>query len=102
MRDDSEQNAGTMHPSNQEHLPVFKASPGDNQAMRGLEIYHLISGPMRCLETDQLNSGQMIGLKINITGRGQTYKHTSRHSNSMTDPAQREESVKIVYMELFY
>ena len=49
--------------------------------MKGLETDHMISGPKR-------------GLKINITGRGQTYTHTYRHRDSKTDPAQRAKSVK--------
>ena len=58
--DDPEQNAGTIHVSNWEHLLAGGEGGG---AMRGLETDHVISGPMR-------------GLKINITGRGQTHIHT--------------------------
>ena len=51
--------------------------------MRGLETDHVISGPMR-------------GLKINFTWRGQhSNTHSDRHRNSMIDPAQRAESVKM-------
>ena len=48
--------------------------------MRGLETDHVISGPMKGLG------------KTYRMGRGQ---HTNGHRDSMTDPAQRAESVQI-------
>ena len=57
--------------------------------MRGLGSGHMTCGPMR-------------GLEINFTGRGQTdrhtYIHTDGHCDSMTDPAQRAEPVKIGFI----
>ena len=43
----------------------------DDGSMSGLETNHVISGPKR-------------GLKINITGRGQTYKHVNTHTDNAT------------------
>ena len=53
---------------------------------------------MRGLETDRVTSGPIRGLKKSM-GNGhqtdkQTNKQTIRHVDSMTDPAQRAESVK--------
>ena len=50
--------------------------------MRGQETDHVISGPMRGLE------------KNCIRLRRQTDQKTYGHCDSMTDPAQRAESVK--------
>ena len=51
--------------------------------MRGQETDHVISGPMRVLEKNCIRC-----LK-------HTDRQTDGHRNSMTDPAQRAESVKI-------
>ena len=48
-------------------------------------------GPMRGLETDAVISGPIKGLTININERGQTYKHTYRHCDSLTEPGHRAE-----------
>ena len=53
--------------------------------MRGLETYHRISGPMRGLTKNAWG--------MDIRQKKQTDKQTNRHVNSMTDPAQRVESV---------
>ena len=50
--------------------------------MRSLETDHVISGPMRCF-------------KKRMENRHQTDRQTHRHVDSMTDPAQKSESVKI-------
>ena len=44
----------------------------DTGPMRGLEIYHVISRPRICL-------------KINLTQKGQTYKHTHIQSLQLYD-----------------
>ena len=49
---------------------------------------------MRGLKTDDVISGPIRGLKININGRGQTYTQTYRHCDSMADLAQRAKSVE--------
>ena len=51
--------------------------------MRGLETDHVISGPMRGLEKN------LMGIDI---------RQTNRHVDSMTDPAQRAESVKRTFI----
>ena len=55
-------------------------------------------GPMRGLETDHVISGPMRGLKINFIGKGHhstfNIHSTYKHCDSMTEPAQRTESVK--------
>ena len=60
--------------------------------MRGLGSGHVTCGPMR-------------GLEKNCMGRGQTDRQTDRqtdgHGDSMTDPAQRAESVKILLLVRF-
>ena len=56
--------------------------------MRGHETDHVITGPMRCLE------------KNCIRWRRQTDKQTDGHRDSMTNPAQRAESVKIIVLFL--
>ena len=78
--------ARTIHESNPEHLLVFKALCGDDPQEGGWTnerpgTYHVMSGPMR-------------GLKINYMRRGHIYKRINRHCKSMTDPAQRAESVR--------
>ena len=56
--------------------------------MRGLGSGHVTCGPMR-------------GLEINFTGRGPTDRQTDGHCDSMTNPAQRAESVKMRYNYVF-
>ena len=56
--------------------------------MRGLETDHVISGPMRGLEKKPHGEGA----DRHTDGR------TDGHRDSMTDPAQRAESVKIFYV----
>ena len=56
---------------------------------------------MRHLGTDNAISGPMRGLKINCIKRGQhstftIQNSTHGHCNSMNDPAQRAESVRIL------
>ena len=60
---------------------------GDTGPRTGLETDHVISGPMRGLRNEW-------GMEITQTDR-QTDRQTQRHVNSMTDTAQRTESVKI-------
>ena len=57
--------------------------------MRGLETDHVISGPMR-------------GLKKTTWGMyiTQTNRQTDRHVDSMTDTAQRAESVKMSFCKI--
>ena len=50
--------------------------------MRGLKTDHVISGPTRGLKNKRMGNGH------------QTEKQTNRHVDSMTDPAQRAESLK--------
>ena len=52
------------------------------------------AGQRRGLETDHVILGPLRGLRIDFTGRGHTNIHIYRHCDSMTDPAQRAESVK--------
>ena len=59
---------------------------GDTGPRTGLETDHVISGPMRGLKKCMGNGHH--------TDR-QTDRQTQGHVNSMTDPAQRTESVKI-------
>ena len=49
---------------------------------------------MTGLETDNVISGKMRGLKINVIGKG----HTQGHRDSMTDPNQRAEAVFFWYL----
>ena len=59
----------------------------------------VVGGTMRGLGSGHVTCGPMRGLEINFTGRGHTDRHTDRqthgHVDSMTDPAQRTESVKM-------
>ena len=57
--------------------------------MKGLETDHVIAGPMRGLQKTMENGHQT---------DNQTNKQTDRHVNSMTDPAQRAESLKIMQL----
>ena len=54
--------------------------------MRGQETDHVISGPMKGLEK-----------KLHLMAQTDKQTHTQKdgHCDSMTDPAQRAESVKI-------
>ena len=56
--------------------------------MKGQEIDHVISGPMRGLKKTGSDGGA-----IRQTDK-QTERQTSGHCDSMTDPAQRAESEK--------
>ena len=56
--------------------------------MRGQETDHVISGPIRDLKKTASNGADR-----------QTQTQTDGHRNSMTDPAQRAESVKMLYTE---
>ena len=57
--------------------------------MRGAETDYVISGPMKGLK-------KAFGMDIRQTDHRQTdHRQTDRHINSMTDPAQKADSVKI-------
>ena len=45
-RNDPEQNAGTIHPSNPEHLPVLKAPRGDDPEQNTSLILRIYAGPI--------------------------------------------------------
>ena len=49
---------------------------------------------MRGKETDYVISGPIRGLKKKLHSMAQTHRHTDGHRDSITDPAQRAESVK--------
>ena len=113
-RDNPEQNAGTIHVFNPEHLFVFEAPRRDNPEQNAGTIQP--STRAHLLRWGRWGMGGRVGgwkvtnerpknrschLRANekpqnkFHGEGTTCMHQDGHRNSMTDPAERAESMKI-------